>query len=489
MNFNKNIILVDSSSFIFKHIFATIVYYKLSKNKPNFNDYENQDFKKILVANLFKKINIMKKKCQSDQIIFCYDGKLKASWRYKIYPRYKQNRSNQNSFTNLFKILFDNLNKTNYIHFKIKNCEADDLLAVLCTELEKIICFYESKINLYLISEDTDLYQLKIYLNKLTLLNCKFESSKITKKKAQIILDTKIKKGDSSDNILSSKTNSIELNTKLIDFRMIPEKIYKLILSDFNKLNPSSIAKRKIILEPKKWEPAIVINRPSKKIKSPYLADVKFRNKIILVHTPALGMSGMISKDAKIYISDIIQPKKATHRINLVEQKNTLVGAEPLNANLIARFGLRMGWLGFKPNKIKAEVKYEDSRIDFFATENNFNHLIEVKSVILKENNVAYFPDGYVKKKGKPVSERALHHVEKLVSWAKKKSTNKSHLVFIIQRYDVEYFRLYAERDPIFAKKVFKAMKYINLHVFKVKWDYDKGCYGWKSVPILWWIK
>ena len=68
-------------------------------------------------------------------------------------------------------------------------------------------------------------------------------------------------------------------------------------------------------------------------------------------------------------------------------------------------------------------------------------------------------------------------------------STNKSHLVFIIQRYDVEYFRLYAERDPIFAKKVFKAMKYINLHVFKVKWDVKKGCYGWKSVPILWWIK
>ena len=52
-----------------------------------------------------------------------------------------------------------------------------------------------------------------------------------------------------------------------------------LILNQFNKLFKTSFAKRKIILPAKKWQPAVVINRPSKIIKSPYLADVKFKGK------------------------------------------------------------------------------------------------------------------------------------------------------------------------------------------------------------------
>ena len=130
----------------------------------------------------------------------------------------------------------------------------------------------------------------------------------------------------------------------------------------------------------------------------------------------------MVASNSLICLSKISKPKKATHRINLVKQNDVWVGAEPLNANSITRFGIEMGWLGFKADKIKSEVQYKDSRIDFFVKENNFDHLIEVKSVILKENNTAYFPDGYVKKKGKPVSERALHHVENLISFAREKN-------------------------------------------------------------------
>lgn len=487
MNFNKNIILIDASSFLFKHLFATITYFKLSRNLPDFKNYQDKEFNKILVANLFKKINIMQKKLNSNQLIFCYDGKLTSSWRYKIYSRYKQNRTKNNTFSNLFKILYDQLRKSNFIHFKIRNCEADDLLAVLSTQIDKVINFYNVKIKLYLISDDTDLLQLKLYLHKISLLNCKFEPIKINKKEAEKILNTKILKGDPSDNILSSKTNSIELNNILIDFRKIPIKISKLIIDNFNQLNCNTVAKRKIILKPKNWEKAIVINRPSKIIKSPYLADVRLKSKKLLVHTPALGMSGMISSKEIVYISKIKKPKKATHRVNLVEINNTLIGAEPLNANKITHFGIIQGWLGFKPDVIKPEFTFENSRIDFLVTEKNINHLIEVKSVILKENDMAYFPDGYVKKKGQPVSERALHHVENLVKWSKKKN-NRSHLVFIVQRNDIKYFRLFVEKDPIFAKAVFNALKNINLHVFKVKWDSNKGCYGWKKIPIIWWL-
>ena len=49
----------------------------------------------------------------------------------------------------------------------------------------------------------------------------------------------------------------------------------------------------------------VVINRPSKINKSPYLADVflEDENKNEMVHTPSLGMCGYISTNAKVLVS------------------------------------------------------------------------------------------------------------------------------------------------------------------------------------------
>ena len=48
-----------------------------------------------------------------------------------------------------------------------------------------------------------------------------------------------------------------------------------------------------------------VVNRPSKDVKSPYLADVKSKGKkdLFMVHSPALGLCGYISQGSKVAIS------------------------------------------------------------------------------------------------------------------------------------------------------------------------------------------
>ena len=43
-----------------------------------------------------------------------------------------------------------------------------------------------------------------------------------------------------------------------------------------------------------KLKKAIIINRPSKTIKSPYLADIQINNTIELAHSPSLGLCGLI---------------------------------------------------------------------------------------------------------------------------------------------------------------------------------------------------
>ena len=52
-----------------------------------------------------------------------------------------------------------------------------------------------------------------------------------------------------------------------------------------------------------------IINRPSKTNKSPYLADVKINKKVVMSHSPALGMSGLISPSV-ISFSEYIENEK-----------------------------------------------------------------------------------------------------------------------------------------------------------------------------------
>ena len=48
-----------------------------------------------------------------------------------------------------------------------------------------------------------------------------------------------------------------------------------------------------ILFSYEKLYDAIIKNRPSKKIKSPFVADALIENKEFLVHTPSLGCCGL----------------------------------------------------------------------------------------------------------------------------------------------------------------------------------------------------
>lgn len=200
-----------------------------------------------------------------------------------------------------------------------------------------------------------------------------------------------------------------------------------------------------------------VIKRPSKYIKTPYVADILCTNEEVLGHTASLGCCGLADVDAFVLIS--IKPEtnkkvniknKANMRcshtvyLSVLKEKDSeqIIGIHPKLAETLTEAALISNKLT-KLQNIK-EYKREttiyiknkiDSRFDFTGVdENGIPFIMEVKNVPLADyeditakerikmdfsdreinSKVAYFPDGYRKKTTDPVSPRALKHIREL---------------------------------------------------------------------------
>ena len=237
-----------------------------------------------------------------------------------------------------------------------------------------------------------------------------------------------------------------------------------------------------------------VLKRPSKYIKTPYVADVIIEEKEILAHSAALGCCGLADVGATVLLAAMPLPKnknnkqKCAYRIylSILQEKGReiIVGIHPKLAEDLAESALQQGLL--QNLKIVQRYKREttifvegkvDSRFDFSGIDaQGIPFLMEVKNVPLADyedltakerkgkcydnfnvnSKVAYFPDGYRKKTSEPVSPRALKHVREL-TLIKKESKTRCLLCFVIQRTDVNRFQP-SVIDPEYREAVKKAM-------------------------------
>jgi sugar fermentation stimulation protein A len=90
---------------------------------------------------------------------------------------------------------------------------------------------------------------------------------------------------------------------------------------------------------------------------------------------------------------------------------------------------------------VKSEVKFGKSRLDFLLLGAQKKVLIEVKSVTLVKDEIAYFPDA--------ITIRGARHVEELIQ-AKHEGFDAI-ILFVIQRPDASAFSPHAITDPAFA--------------------------------------
>lgn len=213
-------------------------------------------------------------------------------------------------------------------------------------------------------------------------------------------------------------------------------------------------------------EPCIVgicIARPSKTIKSPYVADIELENKCtFMAHSPALGLGNLIKPGAKLYLlKNTNTNSKTQYSIKAVydDEHKTWVGSTPLDANRLFEWGYKNNLFKehFPSGILKSEVTFQESRFDFCI---NSEIYVEVKCVPLRKGNYSYFPEGYRKSKKDTVSPRAIKHINELIS------CKHGHLVFIVFRNDTDYFTPNNE-DELFCETLKKAIKSgVHVHIF-----------------------
>ena len=251
-----------------------------------------------------------------------------------------------------------------------------------------------------------------------------------------------------------------------------------------------------------------VVKRPSKKIKSPYVADVVVADcdDEMLGHTPALGCCGLVEAESNVYMIET-PGNKCQYRILISQTESKgvpiTVGVAPKLAEKITRNALERNLiqhLDVDATTIEAEKKFLNSRFDFCGkTKDGVNFVLEVKNVPLADfedmcakerrtldtsgyewnDKVAYFPDGYRKKKNAPVSERAIKHVRELMELKQTHGDKiRCVLLFVIQRRDVSRFQP-SVIDPHYRVAIQEAWKYgVEVRTLQVEWNVvDGNCY------------
>lgn len=229
-----------------------------------------------------------------------------------------------------------------------------------------------------------------------------------------------------------------------------------------------------------------VIKRPSKFIKTPYVADILCVDSDleILGHTASLGCCGLADVNAFVLMTlspeskSKSKPKnqanmKCTHTVylSIVKDINNeqIVGINPKLAETLTENALKNNLFSKLQNirRFRRETVIKigdiiDSRFDFTGIdENGLPFIMEVKNVPLADyedvslkerknmdftgrefnSKVAYFPDGYRKNCTDTVSPRALKHIRELTIIKNENSNIRCIMCYVIQRTDVNRFQ------------------------------------------------
>lgn len=158
-------------------------------------------------------------------------------------------------------------------------------------------------------------------------------------------------------------------------------------------------------------------------------------------------LNEILLPDTTIWLRKTNNPKRKTKWSAILAEaaNNTTVSLVSTLPNNLIKIALQnraipelAAW-----NFLRAEYPVGKHRFDFLLEQNNLQLLLEVKSVTLVENDVAYFPDA--------VTKRGKNHLETLASIAKSETNIKCAVMFVVQRSDAKYITTASHIDPDFA--------------------------------------
>ena len=282
--------------------------------------------------------------------------------------------------------------------------------------------------------------------------------------------------------------NKINYMIIIIITSFITAAVLYLLIWKLNTILKSPEKMTNVLLHIPNLVKGYIAKRPSKHIKSPYVADVVIcdTNTEIIAHTAALGCCGLADMGAQVLMTLTPESKtgnktqKCSHRIYLSilhdkrssknenNENKVIIGINPKIAETLVENALKQNMLlnlqNVKSYRRETTIYVEnqiDSRFDFTGIdENGIPFIMEVKNVPLADyedlplqergkidftgrdwnSKIAYFPDGYRKKITDTISPRALKHICELKK-IKEMSKTRCIICFVIQRDDVNRFQ------------------------------------------------
>ena len=194
--------------------------------------------------------------------------------------------------------------------------------------------------------------------------------------------------------------------------------------------------------------PARFLNRPNR-----FIADVDINGRKERVHVKNTGRcKELLSEGARVYLAEGDNPDRKTaydliavHKIR-ENQKELLINMDSQAPNIAVEEWLA-GGLFPSDAKIRREVKYGDSRFDFYIENGEEKAFLEVKGVTLEKNGKALFPDA--------PTERGVKHINELIK--AKENGYSAYILFVIQMKEVTSFSPNTETHPEFTEALIKA--------------------------------
>ncbi|AEX84486.1 sugar fermentation stimulation protein [Marinitoga piezophila KA3] len=185
------------------------------------------------------------------------------------------------------------------------------------------------------------------------------------------------------------------------------------------------------------------IDRPNR-----YLAKIEINNEIHEVHVHDPGrLKELLYSGNEVLIKSVSNKKRKTKWDLIAAKKdNKYVLVNSMYHRYIAQKMLEKRF-----EKLQAEVKYNNSRIDFLGNEKTW---IEVKGCTLSINGIALFPDAPTK--------RGTKHLNELIELKEKGYETE---VYILVFSKAEVFSPNFKTDKLFAKTFYKAInKGVKVH-------------------------
>lgn len=187
----------------------------------------------------------------------------------------------------------------------------------------------------------------------------------------------------------------------------------------------------------------VFLERPNR-----FIAKVEINGSIETVHVKNTGRCReLLIEGAMVYLSESDNPlRKTKYDLICVEKQtgngNILINMDSQIPNDVAGEWLKKGKLFSENAVIKREVKFGNSRFDFYIEDGKRKAFLEVKGVTLENNGVAMFPDA--------PTQRGVKHIRELVSCLEE--GYESYILFIIQMKGVDVFKPNYITDPDFSK-------------------------------------